>query len=70
MTEATAKIGQLMMEDLVSMHMEFRRFHGPEDSSFPWWMKNLDRKEVPALLKKVVFGESGDDLGSWMRLYR
>ncbi|KFK38211.1 hypothetical protein AALP_AA3G083300 [Arabis alpina] len=69
MTEATAKIGQLMMEDLVSMHMEFRGFYGPEDSSFPGWMKNLDREEVPALLKKVVFGESGDDLGSWMRLY-
>ncbi|ESQ49281.1 hypothetical protein EUTSA_v10020176mg [Eutrema salsugineum] len=69
MTEATAKIGQLMMEDLVSMHMEFRRFYGPDDSSFPWWTKNLDGEEVPALLKKVVFGESGDDLGSWIRLY-
>lgn len=71
MTEATAKIGQLMMEDLVSMHMEFRRLHGPpEDSSFPWWTKNLDGEDVPALLKNVVFGENGDDLGSWMRLYR
>ncbi|XP_020887277.1 integrator complex subunit 9 isoform X2 [Arabidopsis lyrata subsp. lyrata] len=69
MTEATAKIGQLMMEDLVSMHAEFRCFHGPDNSSFPGWIKNLDREQVPALLKKVVFGESGDDLGSWMRLY-
>ncbi|CAN8260185.1 unnamed protein product [Cochlearia groenlandica] len=69
MTEATARIGQLMMEDLVSMHMEFRRFHGPYDSCFPLWIKNLDRVEVPPLLKKVVFGENGDDLGSWMRLY-
>ncbi|KAJ0234083.1 Integrator complex subunit [Hirschfeldia incana] len=70
MTEATAKIGQLMMEDLVSMHMEFRRLHGPpEDSSFPWWTKNLDGEDVPAVLKNVVFGENGDDLGSWMRLY-
>lgn len=70
MTEATAKIGQLMMEDLVSMHMEFRRLHGPEDSSFPWWTKNLDGEEVPSVLKNLVFGENGDDLGSWMRLYR
>uniref|UniRef100_A0A1J3F0D0 Integrator complex subunit 9 n=1 Tax=Noccaea caerulescens TaxID=107243 RepID=A0A1J3F0D0_NOCCA len=69
MTEATARIGQLMMEDLVSMHMEFRRFHGPQDSRFPVWTKNLDGEQVPPLLKKVVFGESGDDLGSWMRLY-
>ncbi|CAA7058728.1 unnamed protein product [Microthlaspi erraticum] len=69
MTEATARIGQLMMEDLVSMHMEFRRFHGPEDSRFPAWTKNLDGEQVPSLLKKVVFGEKGDDLGSWMRLY-
>ncbi|CAN6894760.1 unnamed protein product [Brassica oleracea] len=69
MTEATAKIGQLMMEDLVSMHMEFRRLHGPEDSSFPWWTKNLDGEEVPSVLKNLVFGENGDDLGSWMRLY-
>ncbi|CAH8290576.1 unnamed protein product [Eruca vesicaria subsp. sativa] len=67
MTEATAKIGQLMMEDLVSMHMEFRRLHGPEDSSFPCWTKNLDGEEVPSVLKNVVF--NGDDLGSWMRLY-
>ncbi|CAH2054628.1 unnamed protein product [Thlaspi arvense] len=69
MTEATAKIGQFMMEELVSMHMEFRRFHGPEDSRFPGWTRNLDGEQVPALLKNVVFGESGDDLGSWMRLY-
>ncbi|XP_010464384.1 PREDICTED: integrator complex subunit 9-like isoform X2 [Camelina sativa] len=69
MTEATAKIGQFMMEDLVSMHKEFRCFYGPGDSSYPGWIKDLDSEEVPALLKKVVFGESGDDLGSWMRLY-
>jgi len=69
MTEVTAKIGQLMMEDIVSMHKEFRCFHGPDNSSFPGWIKNLDSEQVPALLKKVVFGESGDDLGSWMRLY-
>ncbi|KAL1211978.1 Cleavage and polyadenylation specificity factor subunit 3-II [Cardamine amara subsp. amara] len=69
MTEATAKIGQLMMEDLVSMHMEFRCFHGPDNSSFPGWIKDIDCEEVPALLKKFVFGENGDDLGSWMRLY-
>ncbi|XP_023641133.1 integrator complex subunit 9 isoform X2 [Capsella rubella] len=69
MTEATAKIGQLMMQDLVSMHNEFRCFHGPGYSCFPGWIKDLDSEEVPASLKKVVFGESGDDLGSWMRLY-
>ncbi|KAL0744182.1 hypothetical protein Bca4012_085695 [Brassica carinata] len=69
MTEATAKIGQLMMEDLVSMHMDFRRLHGPEDSSFPWWTKNLDGEQVPSVLKNLVFGESGDYLGSWMRMY-
>ena len=37
-TEATARIEQLLMEDLVSMHMELRQFYGLENSCFPCWV--------------------------------
>ncbi|XP_010557847.1 PREDICTED: integrator complex subunit 9 homolog isoform X2 [Tarenaya hassleriana] len=68
-TEATAKIGQLMMEDLVLMHMEFRQFYGPQDCSFPWWITQLEHEEAPPLLNNIAFGEDGNDLGCWMPLY-
>ncbi|KAI6691796.1 hypothetical protein NL676_019506 [Syzygium grande] len=38
-TEVAAKLGKLMMEDLVSMHEEFRQFYGSEEFRSPHWMK-------------------------------
>ncbi|KAM7489582.1 hypothetical protein LguiB_027066 [Lonicera macranthoides] len=38
-TEAAARLGQLMMEDLVTMHMEFRQFYGPEEFGCPQRIK-------------------------------
>ncbi|KAJ3669343.1 hypothetical protein LUZ60_011293 [Juncus effusus] len=32
-TEAIVKIGQLMMEDLISMHIEYLSFYGPDKNS-------------------------------------
>ncbi|KAL1532104.1 non-specific serine/threonine protein kinase [Salvia divinorum] len=67
-TKAASRIGQLMMEDLVYMHKEFRQFYGPE-SDEPIWMK-WDRLEMlPLELKKTVFGADGTDFGCWMPLY-
>lgn len=68
-TEAAARIGQLMMEDLVNMHKEFREFYGPEAEA-PTWMKWDNLELLPLELKKTVFGADGTDFGSWMRLYR
>ncbi|XP_050153242.1 uncharacterized protein LOC126627749 isoform X4 [Malus sylvestris] len=68
-TEATARLGQLMMEDLVSMHMEIRQLFGPEESSFPQWMKWEVLKLLPSSLRRLVLGKDGGELGGWMPLY-
>lgn len=69
-TEAAARLGQLMMEDLVSMHLEIRQFFGPEESSFPQWMKWEDLTLLPSSLKNVALGKDGGELGGWLSLYR
>ncbi|VVA28907.1 PREDICTED: integrator complex subunit [Prunus dulcis] len=68
-TEAAARLGQLMMEDLVSMHLEIRQFFGPEESSFPQWMKWEDLMLLPSSLKNVALGKDGGELGGWLSLY-
>lgn len=68
-TEATARIGQLLMEDLVSMHMELRQFYGPEDSCFPQWMRWEELEVLPCELRKIVLGKNCEELGAWMPLY-
>ena len=69
-TEATARLGQLMMEDLVSIHKEFRQFYGDEESSFPRWMKSEELDRLPSALREIALGKDGDELGGWMPLYR
>ncbi|XP_072965849.1 uncharacterized protein [Typha angustifolia] len=69
-TEVTARIGRLMMEDLVAMHAEFVRYHGPDDNvGLPEWMKWEELKILPLELRRIVMGEEGEELGSWMPLY-
>ncbi|XP_073045383.1 uncharacterized protein [Primulina eburnea] len=68
-TEATARIGQLMMEDLVTMHKEFRQFYGPENSGAPQWMKWEELEFLPLELKDVALGADGTEFGGWMPLY-
>ncbi|CAK9140265.1 unnamed protein product, partial [Ilex paraguariensis] len=68
-TEATARIGQLMMEDLVAMNMELRQFYGPDESGFPRWMKWDELEMLPLALKEIVVGKDGSELSGWMPLY-
>ncbi|XP_077241662.1 integrator complex subunit [Tasmannia lanceolata] len=68
-TEATRRLGQLMMEDLVSMHAEFVKFYGPEDSCFPQWMKLEELDMLPLSLRETVMGEDGMELWNWQALY-
>ncbi|KAJ0038092.1 hypothetical protein Pint_23819 [Pistacia integerrima] len=68
-TEATARLGQLMMEDLVSMHMEYKQYYGSEGSSDPQWMKWQEIELLPSSLRKIACGEDGAELGGWMPLY-
>ncbi|KAG1371128.1 integrator complex subunit 9 [Cocos nucifera] len=69
-TEATARIGRLMMEELVAMHAEFVQFYGPDERpGLPEWMKWKELEKFPPALREVVMGEDGEELGSWMPLY-
>lgn len=69
-TEAAARLGQLIMEDLVAIHMELRQFYGAQESAFPEWMNWEKLELLPLELKEVVLGEHGIDLGGWVPLYR
>lgn len=70
MTEVTARIGQLLMEDLVSMDKDFRQFYGSEESGLPLWMNWEKLELLPSSLREIVLGEDGAELGGWMPLYR
>ncbi|KAG8363697.1 hypothetical protein BUALT_Bualt19G0049400 [Buddleja alternifolia] len=65
-TEAAAKIGQLMMEDLVVMHEEFRQFYGPDARK---WMNWEEIELLPLELRQIVFGADGTEFGGWVSLY-
>ncbi|GAB2234473.1 hypothetical protein Drorol1_Dr00003727 [Drosera rotundifolia] len=68
-TDVTRRLGQLMIEDLVAMHKEFRQFYGPEGSDLPEWMKMDQLEKLPLQLKEIVLGNDGTHLGGWMPLY-
>ncbi|XP_055828745.1 uncharacterized protein LOC129896801 [Solanum dulcamara] len=68
-TEAASRLGKLMMEDLVSMHMELRQFYGPEESGCPQWMTWEKLELLPRALKDIVLGSEGTELGGWMSIY-
>jgi len=69
-TEATRRMGQLMMEDLLFMHREFKQFYGLADSGLPQWMKWEDLDKLPSSLQEIISGNNGAELGGWLPLYR
>ncbi|KAM3247470.1 integrator complex subunit 9 isoform X1 [Capsicum annuum] len=68
-TEAASRLGELLMEDLVSMHMEFRQFYGPEEFGCPQWMAWEKLELLPMALKDIVLGSEGTELCGWMSIY-
>lgn len=59
------------MEELAAMHSEFVRYYGPEKrQGRPDWMKWEELERLPIELRSVVMGEEGEELASWMPLYR
>ncbi|KAL3374171.1 hypothetical protein AABB24_005901 [Solanum stoloniferum] len=68
-TEAASRLGKLMMEDLISMHMELRQFYGPEESGCPQWMTWEKLELLPRALKDIVLGSERTELGGWMSIY-
>ncbi|OEL31037.1 hypothetical protein BAE44_0007944, partial [Dichanthelium oligosanthes] len=69
-TEVAARIGKLMMGELVDMHREFVRYYGPDTDGLPKWMEGEKFNELLLLLQKVVAEDEGKDLTSLMPLYR
>ncbi|KAK4362753.1 hypothetical protein RND71_017994 [Anisodus tanguticus] len=68
-TEGASTLGKLMMEDLISMHIELRQFYGPEESGCPQWMTWEKLELLPKALKDIVLGSEGTELGGWMSIY-
>lgn len=68
-TEATMKIGRLMMDDLVSMHAEYAQFYGHGNTNFPEWMGWDELERLPVKLREAAIGEDAEELGCWLSLY-
>ncbi|KAI7743871.1 hypothetical protein M8C21_030320 [Ambrosia artemisiifolia] len=68
-TEVTARLGQLLMEDLVAMHMEYKQFYGPTETSLFQLLNWEELEALPPALKDVILGKDGTELGSWLPLY-
>ncbi|CAK9860072.1 unnamed protein product [Sphagnum jensenii] len=70
MTEATAKIGQLMMEELVNMHAECIQVHGrSRDGQLPSWLNISTLDTLPAILRDSIVGRSLAGRANWHLLY-
>ncbi|KAH0747453.1 hypothetical protein KY285_009110 [Solanum tuberosum] len=55
-TEAASRLGKVMMDALISMHMELRRSYGPEESGCPQWIR----------WDKLELGSERTELGGWL----
>ncbi|XP_078169753.1 integrator complex subunit isoform X3 [Carex rostrata] len=69
-TEPTVRLGRLMMEELVSMHMEYVGYYGSDKKSgLPDWMNRTELERLQMEWKKMVLGEEKEELTGWMPLY-
>ncbi|KAH9299596.1 hypothetical protein KI387_031278, partial [Taxus chinensis] len=68
-TEATTKVGQLMMEELLAMHLEFVRLYGLSNTVLPLWLDSRELDVASVKLRERVYGKDGMDIGNWHRLY-
>ncbi|KAM3334642.1 hypothetical protein ACQJBY_029215 [Aegilops geniculata] len=68
-TELAARIGKLMMGELVEMHSEFVRYHGPDTDGSPKWMQGEKLHKLLSSLQNIVIEDEGMDLAPLMPLY-
>ncbi|CAO2172470.1 unnamed protein product [Urochloa humidicola] len=68
-TEVAARIGKLMMGELVEMHRKFIRYYGPDTDGLPKWMEGDKLNELLLMLQKLVAEDEGKDVTSLMPLY-
>ncbi|KAI5078652.1 hypothetical protein GOP47_0006323 [Adiantum capillus-veneris] len=70
-TCVTAKLGQLMMEELVTMHEEYVQSFGRSDcSKKPFWLNLPAINGYPPFLKKALVDDDGVGRANWQCLYR
>lgn len=70
MTEVAARIGKLMMGELVEMHCEFVRYYGPDMDGSPKWMEGEELNKLMSVLQKIVVEDEEKYLSALMPLYR
>ncbi|KAM3334650.1 hypothetical protein ACQJBY_029220 [Aegilops geniculata] len=68
-TELAARIGKLMMGELVEMHSEFVRYYGPDTDGTPKWMQGEKLHNLLSSLQNIVIEDEGMDLAPLMPLY-
>ncbi|KAJ1286724.1 hypothetical protein BS78_03G374100 [Paspalum vaginatum] len=68
-TEIAARIGKIMMVELVEMHREFVRYYGPDMDGPPKWMEGEKFNELLSILQKAVIEDDGNYSTSLMPLY-
>ncbi|CAM0884250.1 unnamed protein product [Alopecurus aequalis] len=68
-TEVAARMGKLMMVELVEMHSEFVSYYGPDMDGTPKWMEGEKLGKLLSVLQKIVIEDEGNDLSPLMPLY-
>uniref|UniRef100_A0ACD5XC49 Uncharacterized protein n=1 Tax=Avena sativa TaxID=4498 RepID=A0ACD5XC49_AVESA len=68
-TEVAARIGKLMMVELVEMHSAFASYYGPDMAETPKWMDGEKLGKLLSLLQNIVIEDEGSDLSPLMPLY-
>ncbi|KAM0931196.1 hypothetical protein ACQ4PT_000300 [Festuca glaucescens] len=68
-TEVAARIGKLMMVELVEMHSEFVRYYGSDMDGTPKWMEGEKLSKLLSSLQKIGIEDEGNDLSPLMPLY-
>lgn len=68
-TEVAARIGKLMMGELVEMHSEFVSYYGPDMDASPKWMEGEKLSKLLSVLQKIVIEDEGNDSSPLMPLY-
>uniref|UniRef100_A0A0D9VRT0 26S proteasome non-ATPase regulatory subunit 4 homolog n=1 Tax=Leersia perrieri TaxID=77586 RepID=A0A0D9VRT0_9ORYZ len=66
-TEVAARMGRLMMTELVDMHREFVRCYGPDRYQSPVWMEEEKFKKLLTVLQKT--DDKGNNLAALVPLY-
>ncbi|KAH7437703.1 hypothetical protein KP509_05G084800 [Ceratopteris richardii] len=70
-TSVTAKLGQLIMEELVCMHAEYIQNFGSSSPEFkPSWLNPPAFQDYPASFKKALVDDDGVGRANWHLLYR